>query len=61
MTDEQYDQLIEGVEDNSYNHDTEFQMIVRGKHYDEDQTVNAIKALIRGLMHQASTLESLLK
>jgi hypothetical protein len=56
-----YDKLIDGVEDNDYNHDTEFQMVVRGKHYDEDGAVKAVRSIISGLRHQAKTLEDLVE
>jgi hypothetical protein len=55
-----YDRLLDGVDDNSYNHDTEMQMVTRGKHYDEKQAVKAVRSIISGLRHQANTLEALL-
>jgi hypothetical protein len=55
-----YDRLLEGVDDNSYNHDTEMEMVTRGKHYDEGQAVRAVRSIVGGLRRQADTLEALL-
>ena len=61
MDDATYDRFLDGVKDNAYDQNTEFQMVLRGKHYDETSAVKAVESIIRGLRHQAQSLEDLIK
>lgn len=61
MTNEEYDRLVEAL-GNLENHmeDTlgTSSMIRRGKHYDDEQSINATRGIIRDLREQASKLEA---